>query len=201
MQFSKNFFISLLLLSLWGCKGDQKPLSFPGIVDNDHIEVMADSVQLVPERGMTYYQGKPFTGTVISLYDTDCKSYSIRYLNGKKHGSSQKWFDNGLKSYEANYVNGKEDGIVRTWWRNGNLRTECSFQDGVAHGIQKHWYFSGRLFKIMNLVQGKEQGMQQAWRENGKIYNNYEARNGRIYGLKRSKLCYELDDEKISIGG
>ncbi|MEM7512572.1 MAG: toxin-antitoxin system YwqK family antitoxin, partial [Bacteroidota bacterium] len=48
-----------------------------------------------------------------------------------------------------------------------------------------------------HLVGGKEEGLQQAWRENGKIYNNYEAKNGRIFGLKRANLSYELDNEII----
>jgi antitoxin component YwqK of YwqJK toxin-antitoxin module len=49
----------------------------------------------------------------------------------------------------------------------------------------------------MNYRAGKEAGMQRAWRQNGKIYNNYEVKNGRIFGLKRANLCYGLDDEKI----
>ncbi len=27
---------------------------------------------------------------------------------------------------------------------------------------------------------------------------NYEAKNGRIFGLKRADLCYALNDEKIT---
>ena len=47
----------------------------------------------------------------------------------------------------------------------------------------------------MNLAMGKAKGMQQAWRENDEIYNNYEAKKGRIFGLKKANLCYELDNE------
>lgn len=46
-------------------------------------------------------------------------------------------------------------------------------------------------------MNGREEGMQKAWRENGKIYNNYEAKNGRIFGLKRANLCYELENEEV----
>jgi antitoxin component YwqK of YwqJK toxin-antitoxin module len=49
----------------------------------------------------------------------------------------------------------------------------------------------------MAIVNGQEEGMQKAWRENGKIYNNYEAKNGRIFGLKRASLCFQLEDEIV----
>jgi antitoxin component YwqK of YwqJK toxin-antitoxin module len=68
---------------------------------------------------------------------------------------------------------------------------------GVPHGIQKQWYQSGAKFKHLSLNHGIEEGLQQSWRENGKIYNNYEAKNGRIFGLKRANLCYELEEEII----
>ena len=44
---------------------------------------------------------------------------------------------------------------------------------------------------------GQEEGLQRAWRQNGKLYVNYEAKHGRIFGLKRASLCYELNDENI----
>jgi hypothetical protein len=47
------------------------------------------------------------------------------------------------------------------------------------------------------LNKGKEEGLQQAWLENGKIYVNYEAKNGRIFGMNRANLCYKLKNEKV----
>lgn len=44
---------------------------------------------------------------------------------------------------------------------------------------------------------GREEGLQQAFRRNGYLYANYEARNGRIFGLKKAALCYGLEDENI----
>ncbi|MEM6326480.1 MAG: toxin-antitoxin system YwqK family antitoxin, partial [Bacteroidota bacterium] len=63
---------------------------------------------------------------------------------------------------------------------------------------QRQWYRSGALFKELHLVEGREDGLQRAWRENGDLYSNYEARDSRIYGLRRATLCYELDDEQIT---
>ena len=49
----------------------------------------------------------------------------------------------------------------------------------------------------MQLNEGKEEGIQQAFRKNGVIYANYEARKGRIFGLKKAKLCYSLVNENV----
>ncbi|MFK7981436.1 MAG: toxin-antitoxin system YwqK family antitoxin, partial [Saprospiraceae bacterium] len=68
---------------------------------------------------------------------------------------------------------------------------------GIGNGEQKEYYKSGAKFKLKHLINGKEEGIQQSWRENGKIYNNYEAKNGRIFGLKRASLCYELEEEIV----
>ena len=44
---------------------------------------------------------------------------------------------------------------------------------------------------------GKEEGIQQAFRKNGDLYANYEAKNGRIFGLKKASLCFGLENQKI----
>ena len=45
--------------------------------------------------------------------------------------------------------------------------------------------------------EGKEKGLQKAWLQNGTLYVNYEAKNGRVFGMKRANLCYQLKNEKI----
>ena len=100
-------------------------------------------------------------------------------------------------SFEANYSNGKLDGTSKTFWKDGTPRSTSFFIEGITHSTQLQWYKSGQLFKEMNYNMGVEEGMQKAWRENGAIYNNYEAKNGRIFGLKRANLCYELEDEIV----
>ena len=57
--------------------------------------------------------------------------------------------------------------------------------------------FYGRALQKAELKNGKEEGMQQAFRKNGVAYANYEAREGRIFGLKKTALCYGLEDENL----
>jgi hypothetical protein len=37
--------------------------------------------------------------------------------------------------------------------------------------------------------------------QNGKLFSNYQYVDGRVFGLKRSNMCFGLKDEKISING
>ena len=150
----------------------------------------------IPE-GLVLYQSKPFSGTSVSHYPDSTQKSSTAYFRGKKHGLKKKWFKNGKLSYEGNYLFDKRQGKTKSWWINGNLRSVSQFVDGIGQGEQLQFYKSGAKLKKINLVDGKEEGMQQSWRENGKIYNNYEAKNGRIFGLKRSNLCYALEDENV----
>ena len=55
----------------------------------------------------------------------------------------------------------------------------------------------GQLAKQRQLVDGHETGLQQAWLQNGTLYVNYEAKNGRVFGMQRANSCYKLEDEKI----
>ena len=53
------------------------------------------------------------------------------------------------------------------------------------------------MFKLRNFADGKEHGFQKAWLANGKLYVNYEAKNGRIFGMRRANSCVRLEDEVV----
>jgi antitoxin component YwqK of YwqJK toxin-antitoxin module len=166
-------------------------------MENMSVEINENNLSLHPDEGLMYLGISPFSGAGISYYAHGQMAKRTEYVNGKRSGLLQKWFEDGSIAFEANYQENKLNGPVRSWWSNGNMRSSGNFLKGKPHGLQQQWYNSGVKFKEMNLVDGKEGGMQQAWRENGKIYVNYEAKNGRIYGLKRANLCFELGDETV----
>lgn len=165
-----------------------------------HKLVIADSITLLPNTGLVYYRNEPYTGAAVTYSDNGLPVMQINYLLGKRHGIYQKWFSDGTISFESHYQNGKIHGTSKSWWQNGCLRSLANHEHGIAQGEQLQWYQSGAKFKRRTLVNGKEEGLQQSWRENGKLYNNYEAKAGRIFGLKRANLCYELDQENIQYG-
>ncbi len=205
MRFNKVIFYLLILCNVvFACtyssnqQSTQAGVSISTVSTSSPTSIVtADSLLLNPNKGLIYYQGKPFTGTSVSYFKNGQQAKRIDYVNGKKQGFYKKWFVDGLLSFESQYVNGKQHGLTSTWWSNGNLRSESNYVAGIPDGVQKQWYKSGAKFKVIHLSRGKEEGLQQSWRENGKLYNNYEAKNGRIFGLKRANLCYELDNEQI----
>ena len=120
---------------------------------------------------------------------------------GKRQNKTEKWYSNGKLMEVSSYHNGKLNGEKKVWVFNNEqiLISQLNYKLGKAHGEQRKWYPSGEIYKIMNFDNGIESGIQKAFRKNGALYANYEARDGRIYGLKKSKLCYSLEDEEILI--
>ncbi|WP_435624875.1 toxin-antitoxin system YwqK family antitoxin [Flagellimonas sp.] len=161
------------------------------------VEVKKELLVLNKIEGKWYYQGVPFGGYAIQTNDTGQLIEKIGFVNGKRQGLALKWHSNGLISSEKYYQENRLEGTTKTWWPNGQQSTESNYSNRQRHGIQKKWYPSGQIARIMRFNQGKEEGLQQAWLQTGKLYANYEAKNGRFFGLKRSNLCYQLEDEVV----
>ena len=142
-----------------------------------------------------------FSGYSMSYYPEGMVKERIGILNGKKQNESEIYYrDSSYRSY-ALYHKGKLHGVKKTWSRDSShtLLSHGSFYLGKAHGVQKKWYPSGELFKVMNMNMGREEGIQQAYRKNGVLYANYEAKEGRIFGLKKAALCYDVDDGNVQL--
>jgi len=80
-----------------------------------------------------------------------------------------------------------EPDAARTYTRTATI------VDGVYEGEYRSWYANGRPHEIRHYVHGHEEGLQQAWSENGTLYINYEARDGRHYGMENSTPCVAPD--------
>jgi len=178
--------LTLLLLALLSC----------GAVSASLQTVPLETLRMERDGGL-YFDGEvAFSGYAVTEVEGQLVE-RVAFSAGRRHGDREQWYPDGTLSALTPYTHGRRDGVVQTWWRNGNLRTESRYVEGVAHGIQRQWYEDGALFKEMNLNMNLEEGLQRAWRPNGAIYNNYEARDGRIYGLRRSKLCFQLTEEEV----
>ncbi len=161
------------------------------------IEITKDALILHPEKGMWYYQDSPYNGYAVH-YDTNGNLRErIGYFEGKKEGIAKKWFEDGqlqkISYYSANKLHGEEN----IWWSDGTIAAQLNYSNGYKNGTQQRWYANGQISRKTHYTLGKEEGIQQAWLENGKIYINYEAKNGRSFGLRKAKLCYALEDEVV----
>ena len=169
----------------------------PDAARTARLQVEKRDLELRPTLGRWFYQGVPFEGDALTHHSNGEVADRIPYAAGKKQGVFESWYADGALRKRGHYARNKLHGTVSVWSPSGVLVSESNYVNGVTHGVQRSWYADGQLFKVRNLQQGKEHGIQQAFRHNGKLYVNYEARHGRTFGLKRSTLCYSLEDEVV----
>lgn len=139
------------------------------------------------------------SGHIIEKFANGQTAKHFGVFEGKREGVLTTYYADGQIKFIENYKNNKLNGAVKRWSKEAGhqLLAELSYEAGKLHGVQKKWFSTGELHKLMHMKRGKEDGLQQAFRKNGALYANYEARNGRVFGLKRSNLCYELDNQQV----
>lgn len=194
---SINYYI-LLFFVLVSCK-NREAENRNVFTKNNIKNILIDKkyLKLNPLKGQWFYNDTPFSGYGFKIYKNDTLLEKTGYCNGKREGEDVMYFSDGSIKRKAFYVNNKLHGKKTNYLQNGQLMSESNYVNGERHGVQKVWYSSGQLANQRNLVKGKEEGLQKAWLENGTIYVNYEVKNGRIFGMKRANLCYQLKNEKV----
>lgn len=201
-----QFYISLLfILSTSACIVDQ--MKDYSSVPNSAEKSLIVPINQIDKSKLTYDRFKsmwlldsvPYSGFAITNYEDGKVNEKFGILKGKKQNESITYFPDGRYKSISHYKRGKLHGEKKTWVQDSLylLISHLNYQNGRVHGKQKKWYPTGELFKVLNLNMGKEEGMQQAYRKNGALYANYEAKDGRIFGLKKAALCYGLEEEKI----
>lgn len=200
-----KYFIPVVLLFLAvGCK-DHTPVSV------SHIPPVVDTLVVIPDTTVAFselqhikntsvwtWNGQPFSGYAISFYQDSSLSQQVGFSQGKKEGKASRWYPAGHLRQIATYHQGKLHGEKKVWSPDAShvLLSHLRYHLGKPHGEQATWYPTGELHKKLTLHMGREEGIQQAFRTNGALYANYEAKNGRIFGLKKASLCFGLEDEK-----
>lgn len=199
MLFSKYYLPGILSLMM-GWKSDQSNTfsASPELIIPEFC-ISKDLLILDQLEGKWYYQDESFSGLALSFHANGSKAEEVKYYQGKKEGMARKWYPDGTLQKESYYRANHLDGVLKLWSPSPEhtLVVESNYVNGARHGLQRRWFESGQLQRRTNFNLGTEEGLQQAWLENGKIYVNYEAKNGRTFGLRKANLCYELEDENI----
>ncbi|MBC3847149.1 hypothetical protein H8K90_12205 [Winogradskyella echinorum] len=194
-----------MLLCLLGCKEASintssdilSDIKEDNIIVIDSREVLKSELVLNQLEGVWYYEGQPYNGYSLKFHDNDSLKEKLGFYNGKRHGVARTWSKHGVLRIESYYNQNKLTDDYKSYWENGNLALQVNYVDGKKQGEEKQWYSNGELSKLRQLVGGSEEGIQKAWLPNGQLYVNYEAKNGRIFGLMRANSCYKLEDEKV----
>ena len=196
MQLIKYYIVFIFVLGSCKNKESKAPLlTSKKIINNVYVD--KNELKLNPIKGEWLYKNIPFTGYGFKLYKNDSLLEKTSFYKGKREGEDFKYFDNGCIKRVAFYKDNKLYGKKQNYDSNGILISESNYLFGKRHGVQVVWYPNGQLAKMRNLLEGKENGLQKAWLQNGTLYVNYEAKNGRTFGMKRANLCYQLKNEKI----
>jgi len=165
--------------------------------NSSELLINKDSLFLDGNKGVWYNKNKAYTGYSVRYHRNDTLMEKIWYQKGKKEGIARTWFSNGCLKSEYKYKANRLNGEYIAYWENGVKGTEAYYENGKLHGLEIKWHQSGMIAKKRQLVYGQESGIQKAWLKNGKLYVNYEAKNGRIFGMKRANSCYALEDEIV----
>lgn len=180
-----------------------EPLNTPGEIRLNTAPTQIDrevpyrSLNLNQLEGRWYYEGKPYSGYATKCHANGVLRERLGFYEGKREGVAKRWSAYGALRVESYYRQNRLTGSYKSWWGNGVLGLEVNYINGKKEGVERQWYPSGQLAKERNLVAGKENGMQKAWLKNGTLYVNYEAKNGRIFGLRRANSCYQLQNEVV----
>ncbi|WP_339924554.1 membrane-binding protein [uncultured Cyclobacterium sp.] len=201
----RNFIFILLLLSIASCKEESKTAIITQAKEAIPLfEVPTNTIdksKLVYNNKVSLWtlDGEKFSGYAISYYPDSTLKQKIGILDGKKQNETTDWYPDGRIKHLAYYHLGRLHGEKKTWTTDVShlLISHLQYYSGKLHGVQKKWYPTGEIFKVLTLNMGREEGLQQAFRKNGDLFANYEAKNGRIFGLKRAVLCVGLEDEVV----
>ncbi|SMC73212.1 toxin-antitoxin system YwqK family antitoxin [Cellulophaga tyrosinoxydans] len=207
MQFVKSFLALFSVFLLAQCK--ERTLESTAVAKANTIEfnvtVIIDSVVVLKQdlllnqlNGIWNYNNVPYNGYAVTYYPNGKIQEKLGFYKGKREGVAERWSEAGVLREERNFHQNKLVGNYKAWWENGGIAEESVYVDGLLDGEQKQWYPHGQLSKLRHLSKGNEDGMQKAWLKNGTLYVNYEAKNGRVFGLMRSNLCYELKNEVVT---
>lgn len=154
----------------------------------------AHSLHLENRNGIVYSEGKPFSGNVFELTDTNDTIALSGFYKGKEHGQWKRFYPEGRLEELRYFDKGVKIKTLTRWWENGQMQMICTFKNGEYDGALKEWNENGQLTQEMNYRNGYESGSQKMYYDNGKIRSNYVVKDGKRIGLLGTKNCVNVSD-------
>ncbi len=192
MKFIIFFINGFIIFGFSACK-EKSPeesikIEVPNIYFND------DDGKYEHENGVFLRNGKSFSGKLVERYSENDTAAIIPYFNGLEEGWSRKYYKHKKPAEERLYHLGKKEGTHKGWWENGQQKFIYHFKNDNHEGKAQTWYPSGQLATDNFYEKGYETGLQRSWYPDGVLRSNYDALNGRQYGLTGVKNCESVFD-------
>lgn len=146
----------------------------------------------VQRQGITYLNGKAFSGWQYTLYRNGDTAMIAPYLNGRLEGVARSWYPGRRPKAIRNYHFGRKTGSHYAWYPDGQKKYIYHMLQDHYEGNVQEWYENGQLSRNCNYKNGQEEGMQTLYWPDGTIRANYQSINGRKYGLTGVKGCRSL---------
>ncbi len=117
----------------------------------------ASQSEVTKKKGLVYYEGRPFSGWLLSdetISGNECEcTLKARYKNGKKNGLMQQWYRNGTLKYSGYYRNNVKVGEHKYYYPNGKLKRIERYKSGGI--VEKTYYLkNGRKQKFEKFKNG-----------------------------------------------
>lgn len=163
---------------------------FMDVKANDKNFVTTEEVFF--EKSVAYKKDtqKPFTGTVIYMYDDKkTRENTIDFKDGIQEGEFIRYYKNGGIEEFAIFKNGKINGVYKTYYENGGLKSEAMYVEGQKEGLEKIYDKNGKLIAeytySLDFLNGE--------------YRIYFPDNGKLKmeGFYLSTSVFNLRDSKI----
>lgn len=177
------------LLTGWSCRPVQAPTAtIPAVF------VSTAAPGWHRQDGRIWLTDTLFSGWQYSLYSTGDTAFVGAFRDGKAQGIHRRWYANGQPQELRQYDNGWQEGQQHGWYESGKPAFVLHFRHDVYEGHVREWYPNGQLARDGHYHDGHENGAQRLWYATGTLQANYEARNGRHYGLTGVKNCVNVWD-------
>ena len=122
-------FLMVATMIVVGCSNDLSVFAY----DGEQVVSLNDITQDQESRG--YYDGRPFTGTAVTLHRNSNLNNRIQFYYGELHGQAESWHSNQVLASLVEYTNHQKDGLAIRWNDQGVVETVIHYENDLQQGL------------------------------------------------------------------
>lgn len=115
-----------------------------------------------------YYNGKPYTGISIDLFEDKTRMQEISWRNGLLHGVKSEYFPGGkLLRAQISFTDGRRNGYFVYYHDNGKIKLSGKYTDDLLDSTVNAFYDNGNPKYTHHYVAGVREGESLTYYKNG----------------------------------
>jgi len=133
------------------------------------------------------FNGKPYTGISIDLFENKTKQQEINWKDGLLHGLKTEYFPGGrvIRS-TMNFYEGKRNGYFVYYHENTKVKLEGKYLFDQLDSTIKCYYETGNLKYVHNYNNGVRVGESLSYFKNGNLEQKTNLKNEKPHGLMQT---------------